>query len=120
MKQKPTKKQKLNSTGIELRNSNFSGVFWGLGPSVILRLATVDVNHCANLPCLRAKHNWKLVYKPMTSRVSLPLPWFFLRMMLLTTLPQTYYCIDSDLMLFLAPTESTLLILSLHLRRDHH
>ena len=48
--------------GIELRNSDFSGVFWGLG-TAILRLTTVGVNHSANLPDLRANYNHKLVYK---------------------------------------------------------
>ena len=59
--------------GIELRNSDFSGVFWGLG-TVILRLTTVGVNHSANLPDLHANYSHKLVYKLIKVYYSFLLP----------------------------------------------
>lgn len=57
-------KQKLDSIGIELRNSNVSEVFWGWALSHFMRLTTVSVNHCTILPYLRTNYIWKLVYKP--------------------------------------------------------
>lgn len=61
-KRKKWGEQKTEGIGIELRNSNFPGVFWGLGS--FIRLATVAINHCANLPCLRESLTYKLVHKP--------------------------------------------------------
>lgn len=71
------KKQKTKDDRIELRNSSFSGVFWGWGTQSISKVRTVAVNHFSILPYLRAILHWKLVYKTHEKSIFLALTFLF-------------------------------------------
>lgn len=68
-----TKKNKnLMSTWIELKNSDFSGVFWCWGSQSFYKVRTVAVKHFSILPYLREMVYQKLVYNSFSGRTFIP------------------------------------------------